>query len=93
MARLRDLTGEQVIAILGDFGYHVAAREGEYVKVRKPVARGTSHAITFPRVKDLDRLALAAIFQEARQYVPEERLRRRFYEDLPPFPPREGTGG
>jgi len=80
MPRLRDLSGEQVLDILIDFGYLVAAQDGRHLKVKKSISPGTPKTITFPMMQDLDKLTLTAIYHEASQYVSEDRLRARFYE-------------
>ena len=80
MPRLRELSGEQVLDILIDFGYLVAAQDGRHLKVKKLTGRGESKTITFPMMQDLDKLTLTAIYHEASQYVPGDRLRLRFYE-------------
>lgn len=80
MPRLRELSGEQVLDILMDFGYLVAAQDGRHLKLKKMTGRGEAKTLTFPMMKDLDKLTLTAIYHEASQYVPEDRLRARFYE-------------
>ena len=80
MPRLRDLSGDDVIGVLRDFGFAVVERKGELVKLRKMTGRGEARTMTFPRVPVLDRLTLTAIYHEASQYVLEVRLRQRFYE-------------
>lgn len=81
MPRLRELSGQQVLDTLIDFGYMVASQDGRHLKMKKTVGRDVARTLTFPMMQELDKLVLTAIFHEARQYVSEERLRRRFYED------------
>ena len=80
MARLRDLSGDQVLDILLAFGYIIAAQDGRHLKLRKVSGRGQGTTMTFPLMKELDRLTLTTIYHEASQYVQQERLRLRFYE-------------
>ncbi|MBF8299218.1 MAG: hypothetical protein HW397_267, partial [Dehalococcoidia bacterium] len=58
MSRLRELSGAQVLDILLDFGYLVAAQDGRHLKLKKMTGTGESGTITFPMMKELDKLAL-----------------------------------
>lgn len=80
MSRLRDLSGEEVLDILMAFGYGIVAQDGRHLKLRKLSGRGEAKSMTIPMMQVLDKLTLAAIYHEASQYVPEDRLHQRFYE-------------
>lgn len=81
MPKLKQLSGDDVISLLSSYGFSVSGQRGPHVKLTRSVGRGTTQSITFPRVKELDPLALGAIFRHAAQYIPEERLRFRFYTE------------
>lgn len=80
MPRLRELSGDQVLDILMAFGYGIAAQDGRHLKLRKLSGKGHMTSMTFPLMKELDRLTLTAIYHEASRYVSLDRLRNRFYE-------------
>ena len=80
MPRLRDLSGDQVLDVLLDFGYRVVAQDGRHLKLRKMTGWGEATTMTFPMMKELDKLTIAAIYHEACQYAGEDRLWPRFYQ-------------
>ncbi|MCH8848101.1 MAG: type II toxin-antitoxin system HicA family toxin [Chloroflexi bacterium] len=81
MPRLRVLSGDQVIDILGGFGFSVRSQRGSHVKLRRISATGGVQALTVPRHRDMDAGTLRAIFRQASRFVPEDELRPHFYTD------------
>lgn len=81
MPRLRPLSGEEVIAILGSFGFVIHSQRGSHVKLRRVTGSGALQTLTIPRHKELDRGTLRAIFRQAARFVPEEQLRPHFYAE------------
>ena len=81
MARLRVLAGDEVIAILGRFGFAVLSQRGSHVKLRRTGSGGSIQTITVPRHREMDPGTLRAIFRQATRFVPEDDLRPHFYTD------------
>jgi len=81
LSKLKRLSGEQVIAILGQFGFSVHSQRGSHVKLRRRGAGGEKQTLTVPAHKELDPGTLRAIFRQASRYIPEEQLRSHFYTD------------
>jgi len=79
--RLRVLSGDQVIDILGGFGFSVRSQRGSHVKLRRISAAGGVQTLTVPRHRDMDAGTLRAIFRQASRFVPEDELRPHFYTD------------
>lgn len=81
MPRLRRLSGDDVIAIFGRFGFLVHIQRGSHVKLRRVAAAGTAQTLTVPRHRELDSGTLQAIIRQASRFVPQDELRREFYTD------------
>jgi len=81
MPRLRPLSGEEVIDILGSFGFVIHSQRGSHVKLRRVTVSGGLQTLTIPRHKELDHGTLRAIFRQAARFVPEEQLRPHFYAE------------
>lgn len=81
MPKLRRLSGDEVIKILGLFGFNVAAQSGSHVKLRRSTAAGEKQTLTIPRHRELDTGTLRAIFRQASRYVPSDELRPHFYSE------------
>jgi len=80
MPRLRPLSGDEVIAILLDFGFTIHSQKGSHVKLKR-TAGGTAQTLTIPKHKEVDRGTLRAIFRQAARFIPEDQLRNRFYTE------------
>ena len=81
MPRLRRLSGDDVVAILGRFGFRVHAQRGSHVKLRRVTAGGSRQTLTVPRHRELDTGTLQAIFRQASRFIPEDDLRPHFYTE------------
>jgi len=81
MPRLRPLSGDEVITILGTFGFAIHSQKGSHVKLRRLTASDAVQTLTIPRHKELDRGTLRAIFRQAARFIPEEQLRDHFYSE------------
>ncbi len=79
MPRLRRLSGAEVIAILGRFGFSIHAQRGSHVKLRRELPNGTVQTLTVPAHPELDTGTCRAIFRQASRFIPEENLRPYFY--------------
>lgn len=74
MARLRRLSGREVVAILGRFGFRVAGRRGSHVKLVRLAADGSRQVPTMPDHRELDTGTCRAILRQASRFVPEDEL-------------------
>jgi predicted RNA binding protein YcfA (HicA-like mRNA interferase family) len=81
MARLRTLSGRQVLRILADFGFEAIMQRGSHIKLRRILADGRSQSLTVPNHDEIDRGTLHAIFRHASRFIPESDLRTRFFTD------------
>ncbi|HLA81980.1 MAG TPA: type II toxin-antitoxin system HicA family toxin [Thermoleophilia bacterium] len=79
MPRLRRLSGAEVIAILGLFGFSIRAQRGSHVKLRRELPDGTAQTLTVPAHPELDTGTCRAIFRQASRFIPEDNLRPYFY--------------
>lgn len=80
MPRLRVLSGKEVIKILELFGFEIVSSKGSHVKLRR-VSNGERQVLTWPNHKDLDKVTIRAIYNQASKYIHFEDLRRHFYRD------------
>ncbi|HSC71604.1 MAG TPA: type II toxin-antitoxin system HicA family toxin [Candidatus Methylomirabilis sp.] len=81
MPKLRRLSGAEVIAILGRFGFTVRSQRGSHVKLRRELPDGTVQSLTIPAHPELDTGTCRAIVRQASRFIPEENLRQHFYSD------------
>lgn len=80
MPKLRRLSGAEVIAVLGRFGFTVHSR-GSHVKLRRLLPDGASQSLTVPDHDELDPGTCRSILRQASRFVPEADLRPHFYAD------------
>ena len=81
MPRMRRLSGDDVIAILGRFGFVVHSQRGSHVKLRRITSMGTAQSLTIPRHREMDRGTLRAIMRQASRFVPEDDLGPYFHTE------------
>jgi predicted RNA binding protein YcfA (HicA-like mRNA interferase family) len=81
MPKLRRLSGAEVIAILGRFGFAVHSRRGSHVKLRRTLSNGQAQSLTIPDHAELDTGTCRAILRQASRFVSSEQLRPHFYAD------------
>ncbi len=74
MARLRRLSGPEVIAILGRFGFEPVSQRGSHVKLVRVTAEGSRQVLTVPNHRELDTGTCRAILRQAARFVPEDEL-------------------
>ena len=77
MPKLKVLSGDDIIKILGSFGFIVAKQKGSHVKLVR--IKQQREILTIPLHKELDRGTLKAVFKQASKYVPEAELYNHFY--------------
>lgn len=81
MPRLKRLSGDDVITILGRFDFQVHAQRGSHVKLRRVTGTGQTQILTIPRHRELHTGTLHAILRQASRFVSERELRPYFYSD------------
>ena len=81
MPRMRRLSGDDVIAILGRFGFVIHSQRGSHVKLRRITSAGIAQSLTVPRHRDMDRGTLRAIMRQASRFVPEDEIGPHFYTE------------
>lgn len=79
MPKLRRLSGAEVVAILGRFGFTTHSQRGSHVKLRRVLPDKTIQPLTVPAHSELDTGTCRAILRQASRFVPEEQLRGHFY--------------
>ena len=79
MPKLRRLSGAEVIAILGRFGFTIHSQRGSHVKLKRVLSDRTVQTLTVPAHPELDTGTCRAILRQAARFVPEEQLRLHFY--------------
>ncbi|MDZ4799625.1 MAG: type II toxin-antitoxin system HicA family toxin [Bryobacteraceae bacterium] len=81
MPKLRTLSGSEVIALLGDFGFRPLSQRGSHVKVRRILDDGQHQTLTIPNHHEVDRGTLHAVFRQACRFIAESELRRVFFTE------------
>ncbi len=79
--KLKRLSGKEVLSILSQFGFTVAAQKGSHVKLRRVAVSGVTQTLTIVMHDELDIGTLRAILRQASRYIPEEQLRKEFYSE------------
>lgn len=77
-AKLKSLSGLEVIAIFEDFGFVLVNQTGSHVKLRRMTAYG-AQMLVVPDHKEIPRGTLRAIFGQATRFIPSEALHPHFY--------------
>ncbi|MBI2880743.1 MAG: type II toxin-antitoxin system HicA family toxin [Candidatus Tectomicrobia bacterium] len=80
-AKLRHLSGQEVVSILKGFGFVPLTQRGSHVKLRRSGPKGEKQTLVVPIGGELDTGTLKAILRQASRYIPQEELRRRFYAE------------
>jgi HicA toxin of bacterial toxin-antitoxin, len=76
---LRVLSGEDVMAILVDFGFSVSGGR-KHFKLRRRALNG-DETLVVPNHSPIAKGTLRAIFVQASRYIPQAELRPHFYNE------------
>lgn len=76
--KLRNLSGAEVVSILGRLGFEIVSQRGSHAKLRKVVGAETQ-TLHLPMHKTLRRGTLYSIYRQAVAYIPEHQLRAYFF--------------
>jgi predicted RNA binding protein YcfA (HicA-like mRNA interferase family) len=79
--KLKRLSGKEVIAILGRFGFVVSTQRGSHVKLTRTLPSGDRQILTVPNHSELDTGTCRAILRQASRYVVEQELHPYFYSE------------
>jgi len=78
MPKFKVLSGQEVISLLGNFGFEIHTQKGSHVKLRR-YNLGNKETLTVPNHRELDPGTCKAIFKQAAKYIPESELAVYFY--------------
>ncbi len=81
MTQMPQLSGRDVLRILGRSDFLVADTRERHAKLRRLTASGKRHPLTIPLHRNLDQETMHAIFRQAMQYFPEADVRLWFYAE------------
>ena len=80
MPKLKTLSAKKVLSIFKELGFSVSGQKGSHIKIARVSFLG-KQVLTIPNHKELDRGTLGAIFNQAKRFIPEEKLIRYFYTE------------
>lgn len=78
-AKLKKLSGNDVVKARCGVGFEVISRRGSHVKLRRLGSEGEKQTLVVPARDELDTGTLRAIMRQASRYIPEDQLKRIFY--------------
>lgn len=81
MPKHKNLNGEELIAIFAQFNFKIVSQSGSHVKLRRVLPNSTRQTLTIPNHGELDKGTLKAIYRQALQYIPEEKLGFHFFNE------------
>ena len=81
MAKLRSLSGRNLLKIFSLFGFQPLSQRGSHVKLRRTLPNGRRETLTVVLHAEVDKGTLRAIYSQALRYIPEADLRNHFYID------------
>lgn len=81
MPKLRVLSGRDVVKIIENFGFSVAAQRGSHIKLIRIISENIRQTLTIPIHSELDKGTIRAIYRQVLKYIPEDKLRPHFYTE------------
>ena len=81
-AKLKRLSGQEIVDIMHIFGFKVHSQRGSHVKLRRIGIIGEKQTLTIPLHAELDQGTFRAIIREAARYIPEVELRPYFFAKI-----------
>jgi len=81
MPRLRQLSGAEVMAIFGRFGFEIVSQRGSHAKMRRASPSGDKQVLTVPKHDELDPGTLRAIIRQASRFISQNELRPHFWSE------------
>jgi len=81
MAKLRTLSGKDLLRIFASFDFVKFSQRGSHIKLRRALPSGVRQTLTIVSHAEVDRGTLQAIYRQALRFIPESDLRLHFYTD------------
>ncbi len=81
MAKLRALSGKDLLRIFDAFGFVVYSQNGSHIKIRRVLPSGVRQSLTVVNHSSVDRGTLLGIYRQALRHIAESSLRPHFYTD------------
>jgi len=81
MAKLKTLSGEEVLRIFEAFSFRPITQRGSHAKLRRVLAGGGHQTLTIPLHREVDKGTLRAIYRQALRFISESELRPHFYTE------------
>ena len=78
MPKLRILSGKEVVGIVSLFGFKLYSQTGSHIKMRRIVGQ-IIQVLVIPNHAELKKGMTKAMFNQASEYISEEKLRPYFY--------------
>jgi len=79
MAKLKRLSSPQIIKIIHEFGFFFVSVRGSLAKLRREVTGCPPQVLTVPLHRELAPGTVQAVYRQALRFIPEDKLRPRFY--------------
>jgi len=79
VAKLRMLSGADLVSILRGFGFERHSQKGSHLKLRRRLEDGSKQTLVIPLHSEMDKGTLMAIYRQSLRYLSESDLRRHFY--------------
>jgi predicted RNA binding protein YcfA (HicA-like mRNA interferase family) len=79
MPKLKRLSGSDVVAILGTFGFSRVTQRGSHIKLRRVSAAGEKQTLIVPEHRELEPGTTRAIYRQACRYISSGDLSSHFF--------------
>ncbi|MST04402.1 MAG: type II toxin-antitoxin system HicA family toxin [Candidatus Pacebacteria bacterium] len=77
MPKLRNLSGKKLVSIFESFGFAVLSQKGSHIKMFR-FNLGEKQILVIPNHLSIAKGTLKAIYNQAVQYIAEEKIKKRF---------------
>ena len=81
MPRLRRLSAQEVLRVLGSLGFEVVSIRGSHAKLVRTSTAGERQIVVVPLHRQLPVGTLQAIYRQVRRFILDADLRPRFFGD------------
>jgi predicted RNA binding protein YcfA (HicA-like mRNA interferase family) len=78
MPKLKNLSGKDLLNIMGLFGFDIKSEKGSHIKLAR-INDGKQEIITIPNHQEIDKGTLKAIFRQSSHYIEKLELEEHFY--------------
>lgn len=80
MPKLRVVTAKELLAFFEKQGFRVDRQKGSHVVLSR-IVEGVAQHLVVPNHNELDRGLTHGIFKQAKEYLPEEKVKNFFYSE------------